>query len=53
MAAEARARSTSTGSAPRSPNQSGNSTPGGPTPRSSSTENLNSEPRSDNGGLPE
>ncbi|CAH1179566.1 unnamed protein product [Phaedon cochleariae] len=37
-----------TTSAPRSPNQSETSTPGGVTPRSSSSENLNSETRSEN-----
>ncbi|XP_074038258.1 large proline-rich protein bag6-A isoform X3 [Leptinotarsa decemlineata] len=41
-----------TESAQRSPNQSETSTPGGVTPRSSSTENLNAEPRPDS-GLPE
>lgn len=43
-----------TESAQRSPNQSESSTPGGATPRSSSTENLASESRSEsNSGLPE
>ncbi|KAJ8927917.1 hypothetical protein NQ314_019547, partial [Rhamnusium bicolor] len=43
-----------TESAQRSPNLSGTSTPGGTTPRSSSTENLASESRSEsNNGLPE
>lgn len=55
LAAASRASSSSNaGSAQRSPNRSGTSTPGGPTPRSSSTENLSSDQRSDsNTNFPE